>query len=143
MADDAELTLKFECGGATVELSGDRKFVERMYRRLMDDIEEARRRVRDRAGEVEIPTPEKKKRPTAWVSRCGEMMRKVYMFSESELESTPLEGIVDLEELSTVHVSREVFSRFFCDHENKKTLWSKFAPEAREKLAELSEPSVT
>lgn len=139
MANDDEISLRFECGGVQLEISGDHAFVQRMYRRIMEDIEEARRNVEDRRHRPEVPTPQPGKRRSVWLHRCQQMMHKVYMLRDQELDETPLAELVDVEELANMYVDAEAFDQVLGELEGNDTLWAEFTRSGRKKLKEIEE----
>lgn len=139
MGDDEQISLRFECQGIQLELSGRREFVEPMYQQLMDDIQQARRTVRDRNQQVDIPEPEPGKKPSAWVHRCGELMHKIYMLSKIDLQSTPIADLFDLRELSNIYAEQELFTEVFDGLDGRDTLWAEFTPVGRRKIKEIEE----
>ncbi len=140
MAGDDDTRFHFDFGGITLELSGKRPFVERMYRRVMEDVEKMRRKVRaekDSDGEVVVKPVS---RPSVWVHRCSDMMRKIYMVSHEDIVASALGTAFEMKQVKNVYISKGVFQDFFPALENGQTLWAEFTPVGREKIAEATQP---
>ncbi len=141
MAKDDNITLRFECGGVELKISGKHEFVQKMYRTMMEDVEEARKRAEDEAHQTTVPEPPEGKRPSAWLHRCGAMMHKIYMVTNEDLESTLLDGFVDVVELSAIYVEDEVFDQVIGQVERGDTLWAEFTNLGRRKMKEIEDLS--
>lgn len=141
MADDDKTRFHFNFGGIKLELAGDRKFVERMYQQVMRDVQTSRNRATQKGR---LGAPQKKegseKKPSVWVHRCGDMMRKIYMASENDVEKSALGKVIDVTVLENLYLNRDVFPDFFPDMEGGYTLWAEFTTVGRQKLSEATGP---
>ncbi len=140
MADDDHTHFRFDFGGITLELEGKRPFVERMYRRVMQDVVEARRQTE---GE-EKSSPSKKlleKKPSVWVHRCSDMMRKIYMVSRADIGESALGEFTDVEAIGNVYIQKGLLADFFPEIKDGQTLWAEFTPVGRKKIEEATRPS--
>ncbi len=140
MADDEATRFRVNFGGIVLQLTGQREFVERMYRQVMKDVEEARNQARIERGRVEMPEPLEDKKPTVWLHRCGSMMRKIYMASVDDIASSPLDDFFEMTELNNIYVHRDTFTSCFGHLEGGHTLWAEFTDIGREKIAEATNP---
>lgn len=140
MAGDDDTRFHFDFGGITLELSGKRPFVEQMYRRVMEDVETVRRRVREDKAAGGKVAPAQARRPSVWVHRCSDMMRKIYMVSHDDVVASSLDEICDMGAVKNVYIAKNVFQKFFPDLEDGQTLWAEFTSVGREKIAEATKP---
>lgn len=134
MSDEEEVSLRFNCAGVKLELSGNRTFVERMYRQIVADVEAARRRVRTRGAESSPhggPT-------STWIHRCGDLMRKIYMGSGVDVRRSMLGGVIDAREVENIYVEDADFLDVF-EQFDDETLWAEFTSVGRQLLGELEE----
>ncbi|MFU8802338.1 MAG: hypothetical protein ACNA8W_00875 [Bradymonadaceae bacterium] len=140
MTDEEEgrTHFNFDFGGITLELSGDRRFVEKLYRRVMKDVEYVR------AGHHEVAKHTEEEAPTlqnaVWVHRCSEMMRKIYMTTQAEVGQSILAGCITPDLMGVVYVDKGVMDRVFPELEKGQTLWAEFTPAGRERIAEVTAP---
>lgn len=147
MADEKSTRFRFNFGGITLEVSGERQFVEHLYKRVMKDVEKARRQLRQKRKQ-EANRKERKRvaamiddrQPSVWLHRCSSMMQKIYMISRSDVENTPLGNAVDADEVAHVYVAKDVFTDLFPGLEGGQTLWAEFTDVGREKLVEVTDP---
>ena len=141
MAYDEETKFRFDFGGIKLEVSGDREFVERIYRQVMEDVEEARRR--NRAEELDSPRKldgDEEDKEALWVHRCDDMMRKIYMVSRDDLTLKMLNRVVNPRALENIYVEKQAFEKLFPDLENGYTLWAEFTSTGRERIAKATKP---
>lgn len=145
MADDAT-QFRFDFGGVKLVLSGDREFVERMYQKVMQDVQVARERVKARPASASSSTSAQekqileRKKPSIWVHRCGDMMRKIYMATREDVGRSPLGQILDPSAFEKLYMDRDVFPHFFPELEGGYTLWAEFTTVGRQKIAEATSP---
>ena len=142
MSDDT-ISFCVDFGGVELELSGDREFVETMYQRVLADIERARRRIDDRRAQIKMPELEDGKRPSVWLHRCGELMRKIYMASRHDLERSAIGELFEVEQLTDIYLEEPVFAEFFEHLEGDNTLWAEFTEVGRDKIASASKSGGT
>lgn len=137
--DSTHFELKLN--GIVLEISGDRDFVDHMYRLVMRDLEEARERVRQ--GITTPPTTPSSARPVrptddpvVWLHRCTDMVHKIYMASSSDLGGTPLFQVLDPRHLGVFYVEDELFRRHLPQFERGQTLWAELTPAGRAQIRE-------
>lgn len=144
MSDDNTTHFQFSLAGIELEISGDRHFVERMYRTVMHDIEMARK------GETPKGQPsnaqderrqqlERKKREIVWVHRCSEMMHKIYMSSPKEIGRSPLLRSFDASQLGVVYAEKALVGMILPKTERGQTLWAELTEAGRERIKQASE----
>ncbi len=148
MGDDERTEFRFDFGGIQLELCGDRQFVEEMYRQVMEDVEEARRRLGSEVvkgpAEAESGARDKgagRKGQSLWVHRTSRLMRKIYMVSRQQIDEWPLGDAIDVEELSNIYVDKDVFKTIFPTITEGRTLWAEFTSVGKQKIADATEPS--
>lgn len=145
----------FDFGGITLELSGERHFVEKMYRQVMKDVEAAR------AMPAALPTPPaasqggpfhggeasetKSEDPHSmhqaiWVHRCSEMIRKIYMTTQHEINKSIIGRCIDPRAIGVLFVDKGVLEKILLDLDKGQTLWAEFTPAGRQKIAEMTRP---
>lgn len=136
MSDENSTHFQFRLGGIELEISGDRDFVERMYQRVMRDIEVARKRVANQAPETppEDVADEERKNQILWVHRCSSMMHKIYMSSPAELDKSPLMRSFETTAVNIVFADRAVFDMVLPSIEKGATLWAELTKEGRERI---------
>jgi hypothetical protein len=138
MSQQDDTHFHFDFGGITLELSGERQFVEKMYRQIMKDVEQARAQ---RIEKPEVRAAQVQRiNHAVWVHRCSEMMRKIYMTTQGDIERTILGRCLDPEELAVVYVDKDILSNIFPEFDKGQTLWAEFTPAGREKIAEVTSP---
>lgn len=140
MSDENSTHFQFRLGGIELEISGDREFVEKMYGRVMRDIEAARRTVAesmdaDQKGAADSSLREKQ---ILWVHRCSPMMHKIYMSSPAELDKSPLMRQFETTNVSILFADKGVFERILPSVEKGATLWAELTERGRQRIAEAS-----
>lgn len=143
MAYDEKTHFRFDFGGIKLELSGDREFVEKMYRQVMEDVEEARRKNKQQkaAGIPADGNDADEEKESVWVHRCGDMMRKIYMIARHELKPMMLNRVINPRAVDNIYVEKKAFEKLFPDLENGYTLWAEFTSTGRERIADATEPA--
>lgn len=137
MSDENSTQFQFRLGGIELEISGDRDFVERMYGRVMRDIEAARRSLATEAAQQEAEGARDKQ--ILWVHRCSPMMHKIYMSSPAELDRSLLMRQFETTEVNIVFADKDVFERVLPSVEKGATLWAELTEQGRRRIAEASE----
>jgi hypothetical protein len=141
MSDETQSKFNFEFGGISIEVSGEKEFVQEVYQTVMRDVETARKNVEASGGKARGATGEKKEPEAVWVHRSSDMMRKVYMAALKDVLKTPLGELLDIKVVSALYVEKGVFDRLFPDLENSQTLWAEFTQAGRKRIAEATEPA--
>ena len=142
MADDDLTHFQFDFGGVSLELSGERRFVEEMYQQVMRDVEAARSGRKEAALATKPAGPAQgpgkvEEQAVVWIHRCSEMMRKIYMVPAAELGDTMLAKSLAPERINVLYVDKgamDVLPTF--DH--GKTLWAEFTELGKKKFAEAA-----
>ena len=147
---------KLSLNGISLEISGERSFVEEMYREIMRDIEEARERLSrgERSGlapgaqaerlaqsKPRAPALQKPLEHVVWIHRCAPLVHKIYMASPSDLERSKLFGFLAPRRLSTLYMEDALLSRLLPKFDRGQTLWAELTREGRAKIAEASHDS--
>lgn len=139
----------FDFGGITLELSGERAFVEKMYKQVMRDVAEAR------SGALTPSKSEAKaggggrgwmqagpsKRRSVWVHRCSDLMRKIYMATPTDVSGSILGTCIDSEPVGVIYIDKSAFSGVFPEMDDGQTLWAEFTAAGKVKLAEATRPA--
>lgn len=134
MSDENSTHFQFRLGGIELEISGERKFVEEMYGRMMRDIDEARRKALGRKGKQRDAVPAAD-RQIVWVHRCSPMMHKIYMSSPIEVARAPLMRQIDANELAIVFADKDVFDHVLPGGGRGHTLWAELTAKGRKRIA--------
>lgn len=156
----AQDTTRFQLSlhGISLELSGERDFVEEMYREIMRDIEVARARML--AGQpsglqqaivseeptLQLDMPRESPRPKGppvqeqviWLHRCSELVHKIYMTSASDLARVMPLRHVNKERIATLYVEDKLLSKLMPQFDRGQTLWAELTRAGRKKIAEAS-----
>ncbi len=144
MADDDEsLRFRFECEGIEVELEGDNQFVERMYRKLMRDIDTARRSAEpsDESQSTDDAPPSSDtdaplQRGVVWLIRCSDMMRRVYMLDPIHFQRSALDNCLDSDRVASLYVDRDTMKAHLSDIvDQHRTLWARLTETGHDQLA--------
>lgn len=151
MTDEKTTRFHFVLGGVELEISGDRCFVESMYKRIMQDIDEARRSTsvdadatraisREAVAEAEA-APKKRARSVAgkavtWIHRTSEMMHKIYMSSPGEVAMAPVLRAFDTSRISAIYAEQDAVRLVVPDSSPGHTLWAELTEAGRRKIAE-------
>jgi hypothetical protein len=142
MSDDERMRFRFECEGIEVELVGDDPFVERMYRRLMRDIDAARGSdaspddLAADGGQSDDP----REGNVVWLIRCSDMMRRVYMIDPMHFQNSMLEGCLDASRIASLYVDRDAMETFLPDIvDQHRTLWAELTETGHSELAAFEE----
>jgi hypothetical protein len=144
MSGENSTHFQFRLGGIELEIEGDREFVERMYERVMRDIESVRRRGPAAPPErppIDAPRKDEsnpRDRQILWVHRCSPMMRKIYMSSPAELDESPLLRAFETADLSVVFADRNCFDEILPGGGRGQTMWSELTEQGRRTIAEAS-----
>ncbi|MBA2661414.1 MAG: hypothetical protein H0U74_03915 [Bradymonadaceae bacterium] len=142
MAEEEDFThFQFDFGGISLELSGERAFVEQMYRQIMNDVELVRTG-RHRAPEtvpVGAATVARAPEPQVlWIHRCSEMMRKIYMATTDDIDETFLAKVLNSAHIGVLYIDKGIMHNTLSNLEKGNTLWAEFTEAGRQKLAEVS-----
>ena len=143
MSDENTTHFQFTLGRLSIELSGEKEFVERAYKMLMADVEAARA-LRGvplpepiEASEAEDDNAEPvEPRKIVWVHRCSEMMHKIYMSTANELSRNKFFRLFDLEGVNVVYTERDAVEAVLPGIEKGLTLWAELTSKGRQKIAE-------
>lgn len=164
MVSEAEETkFQLSLNGISLEVSGEREFVEEMYRAIMADIEEARRRLHQgamtkltspsapvadnkpaKSAPVKVSASSKQRQnfeQVVWVHRCTSLVNKIYMASPRDLRRTKVLSKINLDHLATLYVEGKLMTRILPQFERGQTLWAELTTAGRAKIAEASAPS--
>ncbi len=153
MSNENSTHFQFSLAAIDLEISGERAFVERMYRLIMQDIEAAR------TGKLTPPVPPPKKAEpvmdmgatipshgqkrsktvapdsqVVWVHRCSDMMHKIYMSSPEELSRASLLKVIDPSALAVVFAAEDVVDVMLPKVEQGHTLWAELTAAGRKKI---------
>ncbi len=158
MSEKKTTHFQFSLGNIELEISGEREFVERMYRMIMRDIESSRGtdeefretiRTTQKLTGVQPESKEDTKkaildthgrgeRPVVWVHRCGDMMHKIYMSSPQEMAKAEILRIFDTDWLGVVFANDDAINRVLPAVDRGQTLWAELTPEGRRRIAQAS-----
>ena len=140
MSDENSTHFQFRLGGIELEISGERDFVERMYRRVMRDIEIARKAVAEErlAQAGAASDEERRQKQILWVHRCSTMMHKIYMSSPAELDKSTLMRSFETTRVNIVFADKGVFDMVLPSIEKGATLWAELTAKGRERIASAS-----
>lgn len=133
MSDENSTHFQFRLGGIELEISGERTFVEKMYQRVMRDIEQARRQVvpppADESSSAEVESR------IVWVHRCSSMMHKIYMSSPTELSRASLLRCIDPSSVKILYAEKDVFEHILPNGGRGQTLWAELTERGRRRIA--------
>jgi hypothetical protein len=140
MASDSESRFHFECEGIEVEITGDRAFVEKMYRQIMRDLD----RARPSEESIQSDDPDEPEGPysnrVVWVISCSEMLQRVYMTEAANIEASPLSRALDPEGIGSLYIERDTFADLLPDVADREaTLWAQLTEAGRRRIAGESE----
>jgi hypothetical protein len=169
MSDEAT-RFQLNLNGIVLEIEGDRPFVEAMYREVMKDIEEARRRMlapkpaaapvaaappggqRAVSGSsiastnpqgnprVASPSRARAQQGVVWIHRCNELVHKIYMGSPQDLRTHPIFDIINPERVGILYIEDPLINQVLPRFESGQTLWAELTPAGRKKIAEAAGP---
>jgi len=138
MSDENTTHFQFSLAAIQLEISGERDFVERMYRTIMQDIEEARKAPADIPFAAPREAPRAKTvaidRQVIWVHRCSEMMHKIYMSSPEEVSRAHLLRNIDSTRLAVVYASDECIDMILPKVEKGHTLWAELTAKGKQRI---------
>ncbi|RAL25517.1 hypothetical protein DL240_04720 [Lujinxingia litoralis] len=137
----------FDFGGITLELSGERTFVEKMYKQVMRDVAEARSQAPPAAAPAQSGSKGRvqagpARRRSVWVHRCSELMRKIYMATPADVSASVVGKVIDSEPVAVIYVDKDAFGGVFPQMDDGQTLWAEFTAAGKEKVAEATRPSL-
>ncbi len=156
MSQDQHTRFQLTFNGISLELHGEKEFVEEMYREVMADLEEAR--ARNARGEMpstapvsakqaKTPTAAAKKKATErplehviWLHRCTPLVNKIYMASPSDVRKTKRLNAFVPEEIATLYVEGKLLTDVMPQFDRGQTLWAELTTAGRKKIAEASSP---
>lgn len=163
MAQQQQTRFQLSVSGISLELHGEREFVEEMYREIMGALEEARaRNARGEASMFSAPSreakpgaqlvkPGQKKAPASrraradhviWVHRCTPLVNKIYMANPPELAKIKMLSIFELAHMATLYVEDGLLSTLLPQFDRGQTLWAELTVAGRRKIAEASDPKL-
>ncbi|MEL6179521.1 MAG: hypothetical protein AAFS10_11230 [Myxococcota bacterium] len=136
--------------GFTIELKGERTYVEDLYRSICRDLEPmmtaAARGKPIRLPELPEPvaeSPESRSEPTRrrsryiWVYLCTSLFNKVYVVENPTIEYTAIGRFIDVDRIRRIYLDRVTDGGIFHSFtHNNKTLWAEFTHEGRALLRE-------
>lgn len=136
----------FDFGGITLELSGEREFVEKMYKQVMRDVAEARSGAHNAsraasAGKGAVQGAVAKRR-SVWVHRCSDLMRKIYMTTPADVSASILGRAIDSEPIGVIYIDKGAFNGIFPEMDGGQTMWAEFTAAGKAKLAEATRPAM-
>jgi hypothetical protein len=139
MSDENTTHFQFSLAAIQLEISGERQFVERMYRTIMRDIEEARNLPAGSMGGKDEQSPKRAKlspidRQVVWVHRCSEMMHKIYMSSPEEIARAYVLRAFDPTQLAVVYANDECIDMILPKVEKGHTLWAELTEKGRKRI---------
>ena len=138
---------RLNLNGISLELEGDRAFVEEMYRQIMRDIEEAKRRnqaaakpaaSRAKAKAGEAAARKARRDAVVWIHRCSELVHKIYMTSPEELGEVGQLTFLDPERVATLYIQDRLLPKLMPQFDKGQTLWAELTPAGRQKIASVS-----
>lgn len=164
MSDEAT-RFQLNLNGILLEIEGERAFVEAMYREVMKDIEEARRRRLNPALEagkapaasrgisgtsVATTNPQGNPRVSGsrarvqqgvvWIHRCNELVHKIYMGSPQDLRTHQVFDILNPDRIGILYIEDPLINEILPRFETGQTLWAELTPAGRKKIAEAAGP---
>lgn len=140
MSDENTTHFQFSLAAIQLEISGERQFVERMYRTIMRDIEEARNLPAGTTSHTkDEPAGKRGKtapidRQVVWVHRCSEMMHKIYMSSPEEISRAFILRVFDPTQLAVVYASEDCIDMILPKVEKGHTLWAELTEKGRKRI---------
>lgn len=154
MSSDDTTHFQLNVNGISLELSGEREFVQQMYQQIMRDLEVARDRMIARQSELiaddrsatavkrrikarKTPIPEQDNQ-VIWLHRCNDMVHKIYMASADDIRASPLFGLLDPSAIGTLYVRDPLLARALPRFERGQTLWAELTAAGRRKIAEAT-----
>lgn len=154
MSQDQHTRFQLTFNGISLELHGEKEFVEEMYREVMADLEEAR--ARNARGELpmgaapgassskrEQPKKKSAERPlehVIWLHRCTPLVNKIYMASPTDVRKTKRMSAFIPEEIATLYVEGKLLTEVMPQFDRGQTLWAELTTAGRQKIAEASSP---
>lgn len=155
MSSEDTTHFQLNVNGISLELSGEREFVQMMYRKIMGDLEIARSRMLSTQQRVSEPEDRsvaavkrrlkaKQSAPAVpqdhviWLHRCNEMVHKIYMASTDHLENAPMFAQLRPEAIRTLYIQDPLLSRALPTFERGQTLWAELTEAGRRKIAEAT-----
>lgn len=127
---------RFNLHGLEVEISGNIRFVDQMYREVMSDIQSMRTAMETAAQSTSSPQAAPAETPI-WIHRCSEMMRKIYMTNAQTMRQTMLAPLLDLTVLRTIYIDKSVFDAFLPALADENTLWAELTDEGRRTIQQM------
>lgn len=137
MGADESVRFEFNFQGIKIELSGERGFVDALYRDLMRDIETARQKIEEPERKIRARAAAAAAHAPVWVHRCSEMMRKIYMSNISEMSDSPLGKALNYEGVRTFYADEDVFNTFFPALSDNRTMWAELTDEGQRTIRKL------
>jgi hypothetical protein len=156
MSQDQHTRFQLTFNGISLELHGEKEFVEEMYREVMADLEEAR--ARNARGQMPSTAPasasqakppatagakKKVERPlehVIWLHRCTPLVNKIYMASPSDVRKTKRLSAFVPEQIATLYVEGKLLTDVMPQFDRGQTLWAELTTAGRKKIAEASSP---
>jgi hypothetical protein len=167
MSDEA-VRFQLNLNGILLEIEGERSFVEAMYREVIKDIEEARRRqlnpapaqpqqaaaapqpravsgtgisVTNPQGNPKVPAGRARaQQGVVWIHRCNELVHKIYMSSPQDLRTHSAFDILNPDKIGILYIEDPLISQLLPRFESGQTLWAELTPAGRKKIAEAAGP---
>ncbi|MEM1350359.1 MAG: hypothetical protein AAGI01_17500 [Myxococcota bacterium] len=141
MSTDETDHFQLNFNGIQLEISGERSFVQHMYREVMRDLEEARRRAlqaKPSSGKKRVKSRERPEPNVIWLHRVSDMVHKIYMASHHDLDGSPLFDVLDRPTIGTLYVEDNLLPRALQRFARGQTLWAELTSVGRRKIAEAT-----
>ena len=133
--NDSRTRFNLDLPGFSLTISGDKVFVEDVYRRVSQDILPV---VFPAPGSPMVrPTGSQPKKSTptfTWVYGVTQYYNKVYAVDDNELRRSILGPFILPTQIKRIYVDRDDSDLFTSLTGSQKTLWAEFTPEGKEKF---------
>lgn len=137
MSDESRSHFELERGGVRIELTGSWSFLQKMYRRIMRDVD----RAAPKASDDSASTSRTPHDHVVWIIRCSDMMRRIYMAEGRHFAESPLHETLDPDVIGTLYTSKQAFQDLLPTvAAGETTIWAKLTEAGREELSN-AEPS--
>lgn len=126
---------RIELPGLEVSISGDRAFVEDLFKEISADLLPALTgQVGSHAGLTPLDLPTVGETSYTWVYGCSPLYSKVYAVRDAHIRAGLLGGAVDPAQLRRIYIDGVESELFAAIAGGQQTLWAEFTDEGKERF---------
>lgn len=137
MSESKSTRFQFNFAGVEIEIQGNQEFVNKMYRKILADVEQARvvENLESEGVDIVDPTDGSLSKNIIWIHKCSQMMNKIYMSTHNDLKNQPILDALDLHGVGVIYCDRNSISNILPKREEGHTLWAELTTQGKIQIA--------